>query len=78
MIISFFRVNSAELRQKYGILFNTYSMKQLIYTILKPWKLRQKPSQILYGEYEPQAIIPCELWLGLWCPGCDVIFMALK
>ena len=25
-----------------------------------------KPSQILYGEYEPQASILCELWLGLW------------
>ena len=21
---------------------------------------------ILYGEYEPQVSIPCELWPGLW------------
>ena len=38
----------------------------LIYTILKPEKWRHKPSQILYREYEPQASILCELWLGLW------------
>ena len=31
----------------------------LIYTILKP-------CQILCGEYESQASILCELWLGLW------------
>ena len=39
----------------------------LIYTILKSWKWRHKPSKILFGEYEPQASILCELWLGLWC-----------
>ena len=38
----------------------------LIYTILKPQKWRHKPGQILYGEYEPQASILCELWLGSW------------
>ena len=31
---------------------NIYSMKQ--------------PDLYLYGGYEPQASILCELWLGLW------------
>ena len=29
-------------------------------------KWRHKSCQILYGEYEPQASILRELWLGLW------------
>ena len=38
---------------------------KLVYTILKPSKWRHKPGKILYGEYEPQASILYEHWLGL-------------
>ena len=40
---------------------NTYSMKQPDLYYFETIKRRHKPSQILYGEYEPQASILCEL-----------------
>ena len=47
-------------------LINTYSMKQPDRYYVETIKMTSKPGQILYGEYEPQASILCELWLGLW------------
>ena len=41
-------------------------MKQPDLYYFETIKWRHKPSQILYGEYEPHASILCELWLGLW------------
>ena len=29
-------------------------------------KMTSQAYSILYGEYEPQASILCEFWLGLW------------
>ena len=51
---------------KGNLSFNTYSMKQPDLYYFETMKWRHKPCQILDGEYEPQASILCELWLGLW------------
>ena len=40
-------------------------MKQPDLYYFEAIKWRHKLSQILYGEYEPQASILCELWPGL-------------
>ena len=47
-------------------LISTYSLKQPDLYYFEAMKWRHKPSQILYGEYELQASILCELWLGFW------------
>ena len=45
----------------------TYSMKQPDLYYFETIKMTSEAAgQILYGEYEPQASILCELWLGLW------------
>ena len=41
-------------------------MKQPDLYYFETIKMTLQPSQILYGEYEPQASILCELWQGLW------------
>ena len=42
-------------------ILNTYAMKQPDLYYFETIKMTS-----LYGEYEPQAGILCELWLGLW------------
>ena len=46
--------------------FGTYSMKQPELYHFVTIKMTSQAYQILYGEYEPQASILCELWLRLW------------
>ena len=49
-------------------IINSYSMKQPDLYYFETIKMTsQAYSQILCGEYELQASILCELWLGLWC-----------
>ena len=58
----------AELSAIFGwkVMINTYSMKQPDLYYFEAIKMTSQAWSDLYGEYEPQASILCELWLGLW------------
>ena len=44
-----------------NLLFNTYSMKQFDLYYFEIIKMTSQAESILYGEYEPQASILCEI-----------------
>ena len=57
-------VKKAKYFKHSSCIVNTYSMKQsdlYYFETIKLKSQRHKPSQILYGEYEQQASILCEL-----------------